>query len=77
MSRKAATAHIASWARENLPPADREQFREIAETELLSLHDGNYARHRIRPAEFAAWQEVWAGSPASIAIEIDQPPENN
>ena len=63
MNRKAATAHIASWARENLPPADREQFREIAETELLSLHEGNYARYRIRPAEFAPWHEAWAGTP--------------
>ncbi len=77
MNRKAATAHIASWARENLPPADREQFRESAETELLSLHEGNYARYRIRPAEFSAWQEVWTGPPDSVPIENDQPTEND
>jgi hypothetical protein len=33
--------------------------REVAETELLGLHEGNFARYAIRPAEFAAWQEAW------------------
>jgi hypothetical protein len=39
---------------------DRETFREVAENELLGLHDGNFARYAIRPAEFAAWRDVWA-----------------
>jgi len=69
MNREAAAARIASWARENPPPADRERFREIAETELLALHQGNYARYRIRPAELAAWQKVWTGSLGLAAIE--------
>jgi hypothetical protein len=34
-------------------------FREVAETELLSLHEGNFARYVIRPSEFAAWRDVW------------------
>lgn len=59
MDRKAAFAHIASWARANLASSDRERFRETAENELLSLHEGNYARYRVRPAEFEAWQKVW------------------
>ena len=36
--------------------AERERFREIAESELLGLHEGNFARYQIRPSEFAAWR---------------------
>ncbi len=59
MDRKAAAAHVAKWTQENVAPADRDRFREIAESELLGLHEGNYARYEIRPAEFAGWQQVW------------------
>jgi hypothetical protein len=38
---------------------DAIEFREVAESELLSLHEGNFARYQIRPAEFAAWREAW------------------
>jgi len=31
----------------------------MAESELLSLHEGNFARYQIRPSEFSGWQEVW------------------
>ena len=64
MDRKAAVAHIAKWVQENVTPADRERFREMAESELLGLHEGNYARYEIRPAEFAAWREAWAETAA-------------
>ncbi|PYT95156.1 MAG: hypothetical protein DMG38_28060 [Acidobacteria bacterium] len=60
MDRKAAAAYIASWVEKNLPEADREKFRDMAESELLSLHEGNFARYQIRPSEFAAWQQVWS-----------------
>ena len=59
MDRKTAAAHIASWATADLDENDRATFREVAETELLGLHEGNFARYPIRPAEFAAWQEIW------------------
>lgn len=59
MSRKDAAAHIAAFARGNVRAADREQFREMAENELLALHEGNYARYQIRPGEYQAWREVW------------------
>jgi len=59
MGRKAAAARIASWAQVHVEPADRERFAETAETELLSLHEGNFARYRIRPAEFADWKKAW------------------
>lgn len=59
MGRKAALAHITAFARDNVPKEDREKFRETAENELLALHEGNYARYRIRPAEFQAWRKAW------------------
>jgi hypothetical protein len=31
----------------------------MAESDLLGLHEGNFARYQLRPTEFAAWQEVW------------------
>ena len=49
MNRMTAGSHIASWVGENIPPDEREQFREAAETELLSLHEGNFARYQILP----------------------------
>jgi len=64
MTRKVAVTHVASWVRENIAPAEREKFRELVETELLTLHEGNYARYQVRPADFAAWQEVWTGPAA-------------
>jgi hypothetical protein len=59
MDRKAAATYIASWVEKNLSEADHEKFRDMAETELLSLHGGNFARYQIRPSEFEAWQKVW------------------
>jgi hypothetical protein len=29
------------------------------ETEIMSLHEGNIARYRLRPAEYRAWRENW------------------
>lgn len=42
-----------------LPEGDRARFVEIVDTELLSLHEGNFARYWIRPAEFEEWRRVW------------------
>jgi Fic family protein len=61
MNRKAAVAHIASWTEKNISGPERDRFREMAESELLSVHEGNFARYQIRPSEFSEWQTVWAG----------------
>jgi hypothetical protein len=60
MGRKLAVTYIASWTSGRLPPMEQERFREIAESELLGLHQGNFARYRLTPREFDAWQEEWA-----------------
>ena len=59
MDRKSAADYISKWVKENIPADERERFREMAESELLGLHEGNYARYEIRPAEFAAWRQEW------------------
>jgi Fic family protein len=58
-NRTEATPYIASWADKNITGDEREQFRNMAEAEILSLHEGNFARYQIRPSEFAAWQALW------------------
>ncbi len=60
MVRNSALHHVARWVQANLDAGDRERFREVVENELLGLHEGNFARYRIRPSEFEAWQQVWA-----------------
>ena len=60
MDKKAAAAFITAWVEKNgVPETEREKFRDMAESELVGLHEGNFARYQIRPSEFAAWQEVW------------------
>jgi hypothetical protein len=66
MDRKAAAAYVAAWVQKNdIPEAEREKFRDMAEAELVSLHEGNFARYQIRPSEFEAWQQVWTESKKS------------
>ena len=59
VSRKDAAARIASWSGKEIDPDDRQRFIEIVEAEVAGLHEGNFARYRIRPTEFAAWRQVW------------------
>ena len=60
MDRKGAAAYITAWVEKNgIPEAERQKFRDMAESELVSLHEGNFARYQIRPSEFEAWQKVW------------------
>jgi hypothetical protein len=59
VSRKDAAARIAAWSQKKIDLGGRRRFAELAETELIGLHEGNFARYRIRPSEFAAWRQVW------------------
>jgi len=61
--REGAAAHIAAWTARNIAAEDGEAFREMAEEELLALHDGSIARYQIRPGEFGAWQAAWSPRP--------------
>jgi hypothetical protein len=59
MDRKRALSHVRTWAKAHIERCERETFLEIAESELLGLHEGNFARYRLKPSEFAAWRAVW------------------
>jgi Fic family protein len=59
LNKRAAVTRIAAWAKQHIPKGERKKFVEVAESELIALHEGNFARYQIRPSEFAAWQRVW------------------
>ena len=59
MDKGQAAAHVSAWTHDHIAEHERQRFREIVERELLSLHERNFARYRIKPSEFAAWQETW------------------
>jgi hypothetical protein len=59
LDKSKASGEIAAFAEEAIPSADRARFREIAESELIGLHEGNFARFRVRPSEFFAWKAAW------------------
>jgi hypothetical protein len=40
-----------------VPENDREHFLKIAKEEIAALHEGNFARYRLRPVEFKEWQK--------------------
>jgi hypothetical protein len=58
-SRAEAFGYLETWILENLPDEAREEFQKVVEDEILSLHEGNFARFQVRPSEFEAWQKVW------------------
>ena len=47
---------IRAYAQAKLPKETWTRFLTVVETELASLHDGNYARYQLRPSEFSAWK---------------------
>ncbi len=59
MDKVQANAHVEAWTAQHIDEPERGRFCEIAERELLSLHDGNFARYRVKPSEFSDWQEAW------------------
>src|SRR5271170_4979945 len=70
LDRKAANSFLTRWAEEKIAADERDRFREMAETELLSLHEGNFARYKIRPSEFKSWQEAWEKNPLDRCREV-------
>lgn len=62
LDRRAAVGYIAEWSAANIEEAERVEFREVAENELLALHEGNFARYGITPGGFNAWRVVWGGT---------------
>lgn len=59
MDRASAADRVAAWTHEHIDEADRRAFQTAAEDELLALHEGNFARYGLRPAEFNSWHDAW------------------
>lgn len=58
LSRKGVKEHLRAFAR-NLPTDERDRFIETVDIELASIHEGNFARYRVRPTEFENWYRSW------------------
>jgi len=65
MDKKTASKFIEENSN-TIPAIDRKKFIEYTETELLSLHEGNFARFMITPSEFRHWYELWSGKKPNI-----------
>jgi len=56
---KLETSHELDEEARKIPDMDRAKFIEYVETDLLSIHDGNFAKYRVTPKEFNRWKENW------------------
>ncbi len=54
-----AVSFIKQSAVEKIELKELERFVEVIETELMSLHEGNIARYRLRPVEYEKWEITW------------------
>ncbi|MEP7147764.1 MAG: Fic family protein [Acidobacteriota bacterium] len=44
--------------KQNLPETEHDALFNLIEMEIISLHDGNAARFKVRPSEFQTWKEL-------------------
>ncbi len=59
MDKKRAPTFIRQRAAANVLPEDQARFVEVVETELMSLHEGNIARYRLRASQYESWRITW------------------
>lgn len=59
MSKPQAVSFIRHLAEEKIETPGRGRFIEVVENQLLSLHEGNIARYRLRPSQYLAWRDSW------------------
>ncbi len=58
--RREAVARLRRWAEDSVIESDRKQFVAAAEETLAGIHEGNFARYRVRPSEFESWKTTWS-----------------
>lgn len=56
--RSAYQQGLVEWMQRRIPDDDQRQFLDTVDMELQQLHEGNLARHRLRPSELLAWKAV-------------------
>lgn len=59
MNRNQAIEYIKKIANESVPADAKLRFIEVVEVEIMSLHEGNFARYRLRYSEYEAWRNAW------------------
>jgi Fic family protein len=59
MDRSTAVRFLREQVDKQAPLEDRARLMELIETEVMSLHEGNFARYHVRPSEYQAWREGW------------------
>ncbi len=57
--RPQAIVRLRGRADEMVAEKDRKKFIAAVEETLSAIHEGNFARHRVRPSEFDAWRAIW------------------
>lgn len=57
-----ARDQVAAYAEQQIDEAERERFVAMVMDDLKRLHEGVIARYRLRPSEFARWQERLRGA---------------
>ncbi len=58
-NRSSAVEFIKQFASESLPLEAKARFIEVVETEIMSLHEGNFARYKLKYGEYLAWRNNW------------------
>jgi len=59
LNKREAAQQVREAAMNLSPKENQRRFVEMAESELAGLHEGNFARFRIRPSEFQIWRDHW------------------
>ncbi len=59
MERGRAIAFIRLEVEKNVAPNEQARLVEVIETEIMSLHEGNFARYKVTPSEYEAWRAAW------------------
>ncbi len=69
--RPEAVARLRRWAERSVIETDRKRFfffTAAAEETLAGIHEGNFARYRVRPSEFEAWRVLWKSATTTDAL---------
>ncbi len=62
LSRDDAREHVIEAASGIPNESERQNLIRLVETEIYSLHEGNFARYGVTPNEFTQWQSTWKSS---------------
>jgi Fic/DOC family len=59
MERGTAVEFIRHEVEKKVAPNERARLVEVIETEIMSLHEGNFARYQVTPSDYEFWRAVW------------------